>query len=99
MKVFKDYKELTDMKNVLKVRIGKEPNNIFLLKYYYDYLIRISKSYKVFDEDIDVEDILDKIMILDADDYRYRSERAWMRFSQAVYANEPDLSVFMPLHQ
>jgi hypothetical protein len=53
----------------------------------------------VFDEDIDVEDILDKIMILDADDYRYRSERAWMRFSQAVYANEPDLSVFMPLHQ
>ena len=88
MKVFKDYKELTDMKNVLKVRIKKEPTNIYLLKYYYDYLIRISKSYKVFDEEIDIEVILDKIMTLDAEDYRYRSERVWLQFSQAVYRKE-----------
>lgn len=55
MKVFKDYKELNDMKNILKVRINKEPNNYFLLKYYYDYLIRISRVFKVFDEEINIE--------------------------------------------
>lgn len=73
MKVFKDYKELTDMKNVLKVRISKEPDNFFLLKYYYDYLIRISRSYKVFDEELDIEEIVDKILALDENDHRYRS--------------------------
>lgn len=97
MKVFKDYKELTDMKNVLKVRIAKEPGNNFLLKYYYDYLIRISKSYKVFDEEIDIEEILDRIVAMDADDYRYRSERVWLRFSQAVYRKEEDPQVFQEL--
>lgn len=38
------------MKNVLKVRIAKEPGNTFLLKFYFDYLMRISRTYKVFDE-------------------------------------------------
>jgi len=97
MKVFKDYKELTDMKNVLKVRITKEPGNNFLLKYYYDYLIRISKSYKVFDEEIDIEEILEKIVALDPNDYRYRSERVWLLFSQAVYRKEDNLTVFYEL--
>ena len=49
MNVFKDYKELNEMKNILKIRIAKEPNNVFLMKYYYDYLIKISKIFKVFD--------------------------------------------------
>lgn len=58
MNVFKDYKELSDMKNILKIRITNEPENVFLLKYYYDYIIKIGKVFKIFDDEISIDNIL-----------------------------------------
>ena len=90
MNVFKDYKELNDMKNILKIRIANEPSNVFLMKYYYDYLIKIGKVFKVFDEEISIDDILSDIIRLDPSDYKYQIEQAWINFSKLVHEAAPE---------
>lgn len=85
MNVFKGYKELNDMKNILKIRILNEPQNVFLLKYYYDYLIKIGRVFRVFDEEISIDDILASIISLDPGDSKYHIEAAWINFSRLVH--------------
>lgn len=72
------------MKNILKIRITNEPCNVFLLKYYYDYLIKIGKIFRVFDEEISINNILESIILLDPSDIKYQIEEAWINFSRLV---------------
>lgn len=79
------------MKNILKIRIANEPsNNVFLLKYYYDYLIKIGKQFRVFDEEISITDILANIIALDPNDVKYQIEEAWINFSRLVHEGEKE---------
>lgn len=54
MNCFGNYQKLDDMKNLLKVRIKNHGEEVpcYLYKYYFDYLLKIAKMFRVMDEDM-----------------------------------------------
>jgi hypothetical protein len=76
-----NYEKLSDMKNLLKIRINNlkegeiQPH---LYKYYYDYLMKIVKLYKALDEEKDIYEVIRYIYENDPQDLKYVAEYHWM---------------------
>lgn len=55
-----------------------------LYKYYFDYLIKIARIYKILDEEINVYDVIDYINKYDTNDVKYIIEGYWLAFSKSM---------------
>ena len=87
MNCFVNYQKLNDMKNMLKTRIknlSEEDMVPHLYKYYFDYLMKIGKIYKVLDEEINVYNVIEYINKYDPNDLKYLIEGYWLAFSKAM---------------
>ena len=92
MNCFVDYQQLSSMKNMLKVRIKNLGQEIqpHLYKYYYDYLIKISKIFKTLDEEISIHSVLEYIVKNDPNDHKYLLQYHWIQFSKFVKAGNKE---------
>ena len=61
-----------------------------LYKYYYDYLIKISKIFKTLDEEISIHKVIEYIVKNDPNDLKYQLQYQWLQFSKHVKAENKD---------
>ena len=62
----------------------------YLYKYYYDYVIKMARIFKVLDEELPLEDVLAYITKHDPSDAKYRLEQIWFRFCMKMKAVTSD---------
>ena len=96
MNCFVDYQQLNSMKNMLKVRIKnltEEEIQPHLYKYYYDYLLKIGKIFKVLDEEISIYDAINYITKYDPHDHKYQLQYHWIEFSKSIKINDRETIV------
>lgn len=89
MSSLKNYEQIMDMKNILKIRINNNKKEgegpvPHLYKYYYDYLIKIAQNFKSLDEEISIYEVVDYIVAHSPEDKIYLVEQIWLSFSKIV---------------
>ena len=90
---FKNYNQLNDMKYKLKVRIKQLPEDAImphLHKYYYDYVIKMARIFKMLDEEIPIQDVLKYVVQHDPADVKYQLQLTWFLFCMETKDVEKD---------
>jgi hypothetical protein len=90
---FAGYDQLSDMKYKLKVRIKNIPEDTIvphLYKYYYDYVLKMARAFKLLDEELPIREVLNYIVKHDSIDFKYRLELVWFEFSMKARTTTPE---------
>ena len=71
------------MKNLLKVRINNKTFSLETYEKYFDYQMKLVKMLRLYDEEISMRMIFDKILGETPENIKIQIEKLWLDFSEA----------------